>query len=345
MSRMRHARHGVVGLPPLLSVASAHGIDPDEALRRVGIAPSLLRDPRASVPVERVHALSRLLLDATGDPALGLDAGRRYHPSTFGLLGAVASIAPTVREVVRLFVDYAHLTFTFFVVDFVEARDDTGRILFVDGATLEPRLHRFYLDREVAFVNETARTFWPETHPLLLRAVELDYPEPAEAARYRRFFPCPVRFGAEHGAVVLDLAHDRPRAHANPLGLQLLKEHLRSFGVVRDGDGLVERVRREITVSIAARQTLPAIGRVAAAAGLSERALRRRLTAAGTSFRALTDETVTLLAKKYLRDSGRPVGDVARRLGYAESASFVRAFRRTTGTTPDAFRAAHRPDR
>jgi AraC-like DNA-binding protein len=41
-----------------------------------------------------------------------------------------------------------------------------------------------------------------------------------------------------------------------------------------------------------------------------------------------------------LRDSALSVAAVAERLGYAEPASFVRAFRRWTGTTPEAFRMA-----
>ncbi|MDB4969962.1 MAG: AraC family transcriptional regulator [Myxococcales bacterium] len=337
---MPHAtlsRHGVLGIPPLLALARERGLDEDELLRKAGVARALLDDPHAAVPVEQVHALVQALLDRTGDPALGLDAGRHYHPATFGLLGAVAAVTPTVREVIRLFVQYSHLTFTFFLLEF-EENERGGRLVFIEDGDLGP-LRRFYLDRELAFVAETARSFWPETHQEILRSFDFDYPEPAEAARYRAHFGCTVRFDMPQAAAVGDFTNDRAAADTNALGLDVLKEHLQAFaGGQRDGDDVVDRVRREITVAVTAQRLLPDIDRVGAAVGMSGRALRRKLSAQATSFRALTDEVVAALAKRYLRDSTLTIADVAERVGYSEAASFVRAFRRWTGTTPDAFR-------
>ena len=121
-----------------------------------------------------------------------------------------------------------------------------------------------------------------------------------------------------------------------------MREHLRSFGAagsagVRD---VADAVRRELSLSLARRHHLPTLERVAASLGMSERVLRRRLTARGTSFRALADEVISPLARRYLHDSTLSLDDVAERLGYSEPASFVRAFRRWTGTTPDAYRSA-----
>jgi AraC-like DNA-binding protein len=331
-------RHGVLGLPPLLALANERGLDSASLLREAGVAPTLLDDATASVPVERVHHLVRLMVERTGDATLGLDAGRHYHFATFGLLGAVAALTPTAREMIHLFVEYTHLTFTFFLLQFDEEAE-SGRVTFVPDGDLGA-LYRFYLDRELAFVFETARQLWPQTHERLLLGVDIDYPEPPEAARYRAVFRAPPRFGAPQAAVSIDFTADRPRADANPLGLGLLKEHLRSFGGMgRCGDDVVDHVRREVTLSIATRQQLPAVDAIAARFGLSERALRRRLSAGGTSFRALADDVIAPLAKRYLRDSRLSVAAIAERLGYSEPASFVRAFRRWTGTTPDAFRS------
>jgi AraC-like DNA-binding protein len=341
MPRATNSQFGVLGLPPLIELARERGLDGDELLRGVGIAPALLADANASVPVERVHALVMTLLARTADEALGLDAGRHNHPSTFGLLGAVVAVLPTAREVMRLFVEYAHLTYNFFHVE-LEEHGDYGRLTCVPDGELGP-LHRFYLDRVLSFTVETARVLFPETHRAFLRSVDLDYPEPAESARYHALFPGAVRFGAAQASFVVDFTADRPRARVNPLALDQLKEHLRAFAAARrDGDELVDGVRREISMSLTARRALPDLAGVARHLGVAERTLRRKLGAHGTSFRALVEEVLAPLAKRYLLDSALTVADVAERLGFSEPASFARAFRRWTGTTPDAFRVAPR---
>jgi AraC-like DNA-binding protein len=330
---------GVLGLPPLLELARERGLDGDELLRQVGIAPALLADPNVSVPVQRVHALAMTLLSHTADDALGLDTGRHNHPSTFGLLGAVVAVLPTAREVVRLFVEYGHLTYSFFHIE-LEEHADHGRLTCVPDGELGA-LHRFYLDRLISFTVEMSRALFPDTYRAFLRSVDLDYPEPPESARYRAFFPGEVRFGAAQPGLVFDFTADRARTGANPLAIAQLKEHLRAFAAARrDGDELVDGVRREIALWLATRRALPEVGAVAARLGIAERTLRRRLGTRGTSFRALVEEILAPLAKRYLLDSAFTVADVAERLGFSEPASFARAFRRWTGTTPDAFRVA-----
>ena len=74
---------------------------------------------------------------------------------------------------------------------------------------------------------------------------------------------------------------------------------------------------------------------------MSPRTLRRKLTEAGTSYRALQDEVRQALAEELLSTGALTVSDVALRLGYAEAASFIRAFKRWTGRTPSAYLRAH----
>jgi AraC-like DNA-binding protein len=75
---------------------------------------------------------------------------------------------------------------------------------------------------------------------------------------------------------------------------------------------------------------------------MSERALRRRLQAEGTSFRILVQDVRRHLARRYLQDGGLTVDEVSRLLGYSEPAAFSRAFKRWTGQSPSACRVAPR---
>jgi len=56
----------------------------------------------------------------------------------------------------------------------------------------------------------------------------------------------------------------------------------------------------------------------------------------------LLDETRRQLAQEYLRDPENTIEETAFLVGFAEAASFHRAFRRWTGEKPAAFRSAIR---
>jgi AraC-like DNA-binding protein len=68
--------------------------------------------------------------------------------------------------------------------------------------------------------------------------------------------------------------------------------------------------------------------------------LRRQLHAEGTSFRRLVRQVREQLACRYLRERELTVEEVARLLGYAETAPFSRAFRSWTGQSPSDFRGS-----
>ena len=80
--------------------------------------------------------------------------------------------------------------------------------------------------------------------------------------------------------------------------------------------------------------------RVAEALHLSVRNLQRKLAAHGTSLARLREEARRELANQYVRNSRLSVGEITYLLGFAEPASFTRAFHRWYGMSPSACRRA-----
>ena len=68
--------------------------------------------------------------------------------------------------------------------------------------------------------------------------------------------------------------------------------------------------------------------------GLSRQSLFRKLRAEGVTFEKVLDDLRHTLALRYLNGEGLSVKEAAFRLGFSEPASFSRAFKRWTGTSP-----------
>jgi AraC-like DNA-binding protein len=90
-----------------------------------------------------------------------------------------------------------------------------------------------------------------------------------------------------------------------------------------------------------AGQRLPAVltlGELAAALGLSPRTLQRKLAGSGTSLSALVDEVRRDRAEDLRARGLYTLGEIAARVGFAEPASFTRAWRRWFGAPPSGGR-------
>jgi AraC-like DNA-binding protein len=72
--------------------------------------------------------------------------------------------------------------------------------------------------------------------------------------------------------------------------------------------------------------------------GMSGRSLHRKLEEEGSGFREILDAVRSDMARELLQDNSLSVDDVAEKLGFQESQSFIRWFRRHAGTTPGDYR-------
>ncbi len=82
----------------------------------------------------------------------------------------------------------------------------------------------------------------------------------------------------------------------------------------------------------------PDMESVARALGLSVRSLRRHLAAEGESYHVVEREALATVAAHLLRDERRTIREIASEMGFSDTGTFHRAFRRWTGTTPSAYR-------
>lgn len=109
----------------------------------------------------------------------------------------------------------------------------------------------------------------------------------------------------------------------------------------REVDLIVDRLREMIAPQLIAGR--PPIRTMSRAVAMSVRTLQRRLAERGWSYSELVDDVRRAVARRRVEHPQTPFNVVAADLGFAEQASFTRAFRRWTGLTPRAYRRLRGP--
>ena len=71
---------------------------------------------------------------------------------------------------------------------------------------------------------------------------------------------------------------------------------------------------------------------------MAPRSLRRKLEEEGTSFRDIVEAERRQLAMQLLQGTQMKLDEIALQLGYGDTASFTRAFRRWLGQAPGEYR-------
>lgn len=314
----------------LLQLASEHGLTPASCLAGTRITRGQLQDPQAMISASDELQVARQLQQQLGsERGLGLEVGLRYHLSSYGIWGFALLSSPTLRSAVELGLRYIDLTFAFCRL---RAEPDDGDLrLIIDGSDLPPDMRRFMIEREAAAIMTIQRELFAQELPL--QRVSLAFPADDQRDHYEAIFGPSVQFDAviTH-AIISGSLLDLPLPQANPVTVAFCEAQCRD---------MLDRRRRRSGLSGQVRDLLlrhpgqmPAMSDVARELCLSLRSLHRHLAAEQTSFRALGDEVRETLAEELLATRRLSVGQVAERLGYAESASFLHAFRRWKGVSP-----------
>ncbi|QEY72772.1 AraC family transcriptional regulator [Pseudomonas denitrificans (nom. rej.)] len=322
----------ITGVRYLLDSARDEGLGADDCLVGSAISLADLQARAGRIQAWQELAVIRNLLQHIDRPGLGLATGRRYHLTSLGLLGFTMLASRTLQEAFETFGRFQSLALTLCPVSSeVEAR---GLWLVFDDRVLPEDARAFVVERGIAGCWQLSGELLQR--PLQPLVIELRCPAPGDASAFRETFGIEPVFAAPRNAMLFaleDLQAPLPQAQIS----------------ARDsGEQLCERLCGELALTLAATPTarqvqqlllrdsasLLGAAAVAERMGLSERTLQRRLAEEGQNLQGLNDGIKQRLAERLLRESRMDLQGIAQCLGYAEAASFSRAFQRWTGQSP-----------
>lgn len=325
------------------TLPAVHALHLADVVERRGVARGALfeaiaRDeaelsrPRAALSMQEVEALVLRAIELTDEPGLGVHVGLLMRASAHGHLGFAAMTARSVREGLAVAIEFAP-TRTRALSLRLDEEGERAALVIEERAD-------FGKARETV-VTALLVGIWQIGQALtgreLVGHAEVAFERPTHYARFAPFMKGMVRFGRDdHRLVFAPDVLDMPLQMSDPGALELALEQCRQeLDDVSREPPTVRRVR----ALFPAERGPPPLEEAARQLHVSARTLKRKLASEGASYGSLRDAHREQLARRLLRSPELSIELIADRLGYAEPASFTRAFRRWTGTSPSAYRA------
>jgi AraC-like DNA-binding protein len=309
--------------------------------RRLDIPPTDVNDLRSSslddrVPLSLAHQLLEDAVRRTGDADLGLKAGREIDAGSGGPLEYAIRSAATVADAIEVAARFMRL-----LSDGLDCRlelEGERAVVRLENKVPTPRaaadfeassLHTGHLKRHFRAIPGLVWSF--------------PYPKPEDVSEHERTFaPAALEFSAPFLGYSFDKAYlQTKRETGDPRLHALLRKHAEMLlNELPKYTNFKATVREMLELEL--KTSRPTAASVAERLAVSQRTLSRRLEAEGTSFKDLLDDCRRTLALDYVTRPKFRLPEVVFLLGFSETATFYRAFKRWTGQTPLQYRKANR---
>src|SRR5690554_1963265 len=325
--------HPIVISQVMINFAASLSVDKDTCLQGTGITDEALMDGEALIARDQeMRLIENLILALPDTPALGLKLGMQYNVATFGIWGFALSTSRTLRDAAKTAIRYLPLSTAYCRL---YSFDEDGFFgIGLDPASIPPHVRQFLLVRDLATGVNLVREL--SLSGLAISKAEFEGPELVYAGFLEEVLGVTPAYNSHRNAImVAGLAADKPLPTFNARLVRMLNDQCRLQLEQRQTSGLSGLVRQQILGPLGLVATLD---EVASALAMSSRSLRRKLEQEGTSFRALVDEERRQTATQILSGSDMKLDELAIHLGYTDTASFTRAFRRWMGVSPGEYR-------
>lgn len=317
----------------LIELAQEFGVTPQRLCKALGCDLAGLRRGQ-EISTRQAWRLIRRALHLTGRADLGLEVGTRQDLSHFGLPGLAMSAARTMKDAAEIGMRYPKQAGGISSGRLEQGRDHVA--LIVECNLQDDTVLPFVVEEYFASGLKISQLLVGSR--FRVHSLELAYPKPAYAARYRDIFQCPVHFGCTRNRALI--AHDYLSWPIATHSVTTLTRQLRQLEQSARRKALTARPTETAVEQVLLRSgnTRISIDEVAGTLQLSVRTLRRRLQEDGASFRALCERIRVETAQRLLREPGMTVTAVAKQVGFSDARTFRRAFKRWLGHVPGKIR-------
>jgi len=313
-------------------IIESYGKDPDPIFRKLHLDIKLAEDPNARIPYAKVETLWKEMITLVDDPYIGLKIPALWHPSYGGGFSYAWLASSSLRSAFERFVRYLRVVTEGHEYTIEETNREFSVIHSFNKEALNiPQI----VDAHFAILVSLCRINYGQN--LAPVSISFTHLAPEETGEYFAFFRCPIIFDAPDNRITLTQeVVDKRLLSANPLLAELNDQVMINYLAKLEGDNIIERVKAIIVDQLPSGNVTD--GSVADSLYISKRTFHRRLQQEETTFRLILNDLRHELADKYIKDSRLNLNEISFLLGFSESSSFSRAFKRWTGSSPSTYR-------
>jgi AraC-like DNA-binding protein len=326
-------------IPLILTHLRARGLDTSELVARFGLLTAEV-SPEVEAPLPKLYLFLDEAERLAADPFLGVHVAESRAVGTYGLLEYAWRNAPTVAASMA----YAAENWSIFgqsVSELQFTRNGAGATLErrVPGAKLGAGRHgnEFFVVTTLLQMRELTGD------PFVPTRAFFSHPRPKDVSELERVCGT-TELAFDRPSTGLEFATrlaDLPNRKADPKLFELLSGYVAKLNAPTPSEQASAFVTQlEAAVRIRLPHGEPTLAALASACAMSERTLQRRLASENTSLMKVIEKVRESEATRILKaEQDVPLADLATRIGYQDTRSLIRAFKRWTGTTPRAYRA------
>jgi AraC-like DNA-binding protein len=318
--------------------AASHGAPFHVFCRRLGIDPQELSDSEKMVDWEQAADMWRIAIELTGDELIGLHMGGETRATSLGMVGYLMQSCRTLMEASDAVTRYNNTYSSTFRYLITYEKNKVYRCfepnpLYLSKFPVSARQAvEFSMSSALGIMYKlTGKKIYPVK-------AELAFPK-RQVTEYQKVLQTEVIFGAPRNCLTFNRAdYDTPIVSYDQSLFALFNSLLVEKQSKLATSQPFSREVRGVLLSHF-KGIIPAIDVIAAHLNVTRRTFQRRLSAEGKSYRSVCQELKKELALALLEQNNKKISDVALLLGYADHASFRRAFKSWTNQWPKELQA------
>lgn len=329
----------VIWVKGLLQAASSRGVSECTVLAAAGLPSESLSVTGGRISLGDTLLLWRAAERLSADPLFGFNMGLSLQPAHFQLIAFTMLSSETLASAIDKILKYQRLISD--GGDFSLTQPKPSPSSFKQGMHVSALIYRptvsdfsyHQIDAVMAAVVRFIHWLLGREHVVL--EVHLQHNIKQGLSHYQEYYQAPVLLSQADNSLLFDsklLAERLPGFDAN---LAAMHEQM--------ADGQLRRLLKSNTISQVQEQLMisgPSVNRdeIAQKMAMSGRSLQRKLQQEGSSFQQLFDEFRHQRSLLLLQDKHFTLADIGLKLGFAESSTFYRAFKRWQGIAPGEYR-------